>query len=249
MIRRRGFTLIESIVVLAIMSVIALMASQLFLTAQQQNQLISVQSDFLTDSGAGISQLREEIRNISVTSCSLGLNVNNGTGQTYAATGSLPAQVTRGLQLSFRKIISFPYNTNGTSQPVVDANVTCYTFQPATNASGAEASLIKSLPPGIQAWELVRSYGNLTLPVTPTVRDPRLLRLIQACPAGTTPGVTTANIIFPYFEKDNSTGTPKLNVCFKLFQGVHGTPQTGSNSLVFWSWFVKPVFISNTLQP
>jgi prepilin-type N-terminal cleavage/methylation domain-containing protein len=97
--RRRGFTLIESIMVLAILAIVAVMASELFLTAAQQGKQIGVQSDYLTMASGALSQLRKDLRNASmspakITLASLSLPVKNPYGTTPAVLPGSPSNPT-----------------------------------------------------------------------------------------------------------------------------------------------------------
>lgn len=213
--RRRGFTLLESIMVLLIMSVLAVLATQLFLSTAQNQQLAAYQADFTLDSERALSMLRSDLRNAAFS---------NIAGQPTPFTLSTPGSGagsgitigwqplgpnTRGTQIHFYPITGFNTTTNKyTFGPQVT-----YTFLLSNNPPPAAApfygtfvgpfatpslivqkAIAKTYPagngsanPGV-ACELVRSVNG---------RGAVVAKMIRYWPGAPAPGPIPGNPVLP----------------------------------------------------
>lgn len=250
--RTGGFTLIEAVVASAVLAVIALLGSQLFLTAAQQGKQLGVQADFLTQVSTAMSQIRRDLRNASASVPRSWPGAAPAPSQTYqpmvaysSASASLnPPLIPNG---------AAPYASNEVHAGTV-ATTAGWTV-PATTAAGSATSL-GNPNLGVQVGSGVYRgdtlyfwpptgfatagpnvdtvlWGNgpvvyMFVPLTsPTPSSPATATNVFTFTSTTSNGVTFTNLGNPYAGGVNSVGQgPNVPISPLLFPNGKG---------LFWS--------------
>ncbi|HZV02233.1 MAG TPA: type II secretion system protein [Planctomycetota bacterium] len=150
--RARGFTLIESMIVLVIMAIVAVMASSLWLTSFQQNSVVRVQANFVSDGNSAIALMRQDFRSLS------------SSYSPTVTTGSSP-------KLLFTPPSSFVTNGNFPSGVPSGAYFICST---TNNYVGPTAVNHSNLPTGVYrgtqiAFQRILGFTESNGTTSPTV--------------------------------------------------------------------------------
>jgi len=139
--RGGGFSLLEAMVVLVLMGMIAVMASQLFLSAAQHQQLASYQADIAADAERALAVLRADFKNVAASTTagqptppSLTWSTSNYYGPSSGA-GS-------GIALPFQPLSSSQsYNTSDNGSITTPSRSTQITFYPIAGFTGTNYTL------------------------------------------------------------------------------------------------------------